>query len=101
MYTGSRALGQKKGKDGLLEVEVEDKKGKKKTLKGEKILVAIGRVPNSENLGLEKLKIETERGYIKVGDYYRTSVLSVFCDRRRECESVVGACGEQGRRDCR
>jgi dihydrolipoamide dehydrogenase len=78
IYTGTKALGQKPGKDGLLEVELEGKKGKKKTIEAEAILVAIGRAPNSENLGLEALGIKTDRGYIEVGDYYRTSMPSIF-----------------------
>ncbi|MBN2600996.1 MAG: dihydrolipoyl dehydrogenase [Candidatus Marinimicrobia bacterium] len=44
----------------------------------DKILVAVGRTPNSENLGLEEFAIKTERGFIEVGDYYQTSVPSIF-----------------------
>ena len=44
----------------------------------EKILVAVGRTPNSENLGLEKLGIETEKGFIRVGDYYQTGIPSIY-----------------------
>ncbi|HDP67256.1 MAG TPA: dihydrolipoyl dehydrogenase [Candidatus Marinimicrobia bacterium] len=48
------------------------------TIAVEKILVAVGRTPNSENLGLEELDIKTENGFITVGDYYQTGVSSVF-----------------------
>jgi len=40
-------------------------------------IVAIGIVPNTENLGLEALGIETERGHIKVDGYGRTNVEGV------------------------
>lgn len=42
---------------------------------GDMCLVAIGVVPNTENIGLEKVGIEkTERGYIKVNPYLETNV---------------------------
>jgi len=44
----------------------------------DKILVAVGRTPNSEGLGLEELGIKTDRGFIEVGDYYQTSIPSIF-----------------------
>ncbi len=44
----------------------------------DKILVAVGRTPNSENLGLEELGIATEKGFIKVGDFYQTSAAGIF-----------------------
>ncbi len=37
-------------------------------------IVAIGIVPNTENIGLEALKIETERGHIKADGMCRTNV---------------------------
>jgi dihydrolipoyl dehydrogenase len=40
--------------------------GKKNTVEAEMLLVAIGRKPVTENLGLEALGIELERGYVKV-----------------------------------
>lgn len=42
------------------------------------LLVAVGRAPNSEDLGLEDIGVETEKGFITVGDYYETSVPGVF-----------------------
>jgi dihydrolipoamide dehydrogenase len=38
----------------------------------------VGRIPNSEGIGLEKLGITTDKGFIPVGDYYRTSAEGVF-----------------------
>jgi dihydrolipoamide dehydrogenase len=40
--------------------------GKKNTVDSELLLVAIGRKPVTENLGLEALGVELERGYVKV-----------------------------------
>lgn len=41
---------------------------------GDACLVAIGIMPNTENIGLEKVGIETNRGFIKVDELMRTSV---------------------------
>ncbi len=70
-------------------VEEVDTSGEKcvvkiKTQKGIEIVEtdvvfsAVGISPNIENLGLETLEIEIERGKVKVDEYYRTSVSGVF-----------------------
>ena len=41
-------------------------------------IVAIGIVPNTENIGLEALGVETDRGHIKVDGYGRTNVDGVY-----------------------
>jgi dihydrolipoamide dehydrogenase len=63
---------------GGVEVLARTPNGKTETLKAEKLLIAVGRRPLSENLGLEKLGIAMERGYIKIDDRCRTSVPNVF-----------------------
>jgi dihydrolipoamide dehydrogenase len=72
-------------------VEKVDTKGKgcKVTVKNRKsgesseiscdiVLSAAGVTPNTENIGLEVLGIETERGLIKVDDYYKTNVPGIY-----------------------
>lgn len=49
-----------------------------KTLEADTLLVAIGRVPNTENLGLENVGIRTEKGTIPVQDYYSTGIKGVY-----------------------
>ena len=44
----------------------------------EKALIAVGRRPVIEELGLEKLRIETTRGFIIVDEYMRTSVPGIY-----------------------
>jgi dihydrolipoamide dehydrogenase len=41
-------------------------------------IVAIGIVPNTENIGLEALGVETDRGHIKVDGYGRTNVDGIY-----------------------
>jgi dihydrolipoamide dehydrogenase len=52
--------------------------GKKDLVEAEMLLVAIGRRPVTENLGLEALGIELERGYIKVNPYMQTAVPHIY-----------------------
>lgn len=55
------------------------KKGKKETLKTEKILVSVGRTPNTDGLNLEKAGIELEKSkHIKVDSQLRTSQKHIF-----------------------
>jgi len=47
---------------------------------GSHILFAVGRVPNTQDLGLDRAGIETDaRGFVKVDDACRTSAEGVWC----------------------
>jgi pyruvate/2-oxoglutarate dehydrogenase complex dihydrolipoamide dehydrogenase (E3) component len=49
------------------------------TIEGSDILVAAGRVPNTEGIGLERAEVELdERGYIRVNDRLETSAPDVW-----------------------
>ncbi|TVQ92746.1 MAG: dihydrolipoyl dehydrogenase [Deltaproteobacteria bacterium] len=48
------------------------------TLRADRVLVALGISPNSEDLGLEELGVKTERGFVVVDASYRTSVPGVY-----------------------
>ena len=52
--------------------------GKPSTLEADALLVAVGRAPNSENLGLDSVGIKTERGFISTGDYYQTACPNIY-----------------------
>ncbi len=53
--------------------------GENKTLKGDAVLVAAGRIPNSDTLALEKTGIKTNsRGFIEVDNYCETAVKDVY-----------------------
>lgn len=49
-----------------------ERKEKIEELQADKMLVAIGRMPNVENFGLENTEIELERGFIKVSPFGQT-----------------------------
>ena len=53
-------------------VSYKDKAGKSQSVAAEKVLIAVGRRPLTENIGLEKTKAKTERGYIHTNAYLET-----------------------------
>jgi pyruvate/2-oxoglutarate dehydrogenase complex dihydrolipoamide dehydrogenase (E3) component len=62
------------GKSGDSVSVVVEQDGIEKTLKGSHILVATGRKPNTEGLGMELAGVElTDRGYIKVNEKLQTT----------------------------
>jgi dihydrolipoamide dehydrogenase len=54
-------------------VSFTDKAGKTQTISAERVLMAVGRMPKTENLGLEKSKAKLERGFVHVGPYMETA----------------------------
>ncbi len=60
-----------------VQVRVTGPKGEQ-TLEGDVALVAIGVQPNSEDLGLETIGVATNRGWIKVDGFMRTSAPTVY-----------------------
>lgn len=44
----------------------------------EKLLVAVGRKPNTQRIGLESTAIETDGGYIPVNEYMETAEMGVY-----------------------
>jgi dihydrolipoamide dehydrogenase len=66
-------------KDGSgLKITLRNTDGAESTVETDKVLVAVGRAPNTEDIGLEKVGIETEKGFIPVRDYYETSVSGIY-----------------------
>jgi dihydrolipoamide dehydrogenase len=57
---------------------VTDANGNRKELVSDYALVAIGLTGNIENIGLETVGVETERGFIKVDAFGRTNVEGVY-----------------------
>jgi dihydrolipoamide dehydrogenase len=52
--------------------------GKTEEVEAEKLLVAVGRAPNTANIGLESTKVETDRGFIKVNEYQQTAEPGIY-----------------------
>jgi pyruvate/2-oxoglutarate dehydrogenase complex dihydrolipoamide dehydrogenase (E3) component len=70
---------QLSGKSGEAVTIVVDQNGTEKTVKGSHVLVAAGRTPNTEGLGLKLAGVElTNRGYIKVNERLQTTARDVW-----------------------
>ncbi len=72
IFTEAKVESVKKDAAGAT-VAFTDKTGKTQTIAAEKVLMAVGRVPKTENLGLDKSKAKLERGFVHVGPYMETA----------------------------
>jgi len=52
--------------------------GKTETVEAEALLVAVGRKPNTENIGIEGTRVELDRGFVKVDEMQRTGEPGVY-----------------------
>jgi dihydrolipoamide dehydrogenase len=52
--------------------------GESKTLEADVVLVAIGRRPYTEGLGLEALGVATERGQVVIDDHFQTNIKGIY-----------------------
>ena len=78
IHTGSFFQKADIGADGV-RVTFKDKKGEEQTLEVEYVLSAVGRVPNSEDVGLKGAGVEVdERGFIVVDHRLMTNVRGVY-----------------------
>jgi len=64
-------------KGGAALVKIQAKDGEK-SIEADKILVTVGRKPNSDGLGLEKIGVKVERGFVLVDKQQRTNVPGVY-----------------------
>jgi dihydrolipoamide dehydrogenase len=71
------AASVKVGDDGVT-LMVGPEGGPAAELKVDQLLVATGRAPNTENIGLDKTKVQLERGFVKVDGWMRTAEPHVY-----------------------
>jgi len=64
--------------DAGVEVLARTSGGKTETFRAEKMLLAVGRKPLSEKIGLEEAGVRTERGYISIDGMMRTNVAGIY-----------------------
>jgi dihydrolipoamide dehydrogenase len=55
-----------------------NKTEKEETIECDIVLSAVGVAPNTENIGLEALGIQTDRGLVLVDEYYKTNVAGIY-----------------------
>jgi dihydrolipoamide dehydrogenase len=75
--TGARAGNIRKGGPGI-QFDVALSNGKQEKMEAEKLLVAVGRKPNTDGIGLEKTRVELDRGFIKVDQFQQTAEPGIY-----------------------
>ena len=75
--TGAKVETIEKTETGV-KVSYTDANGKPQVKEAEKVLVAVGRAPRTAEIGLEKTKVELERGFVKVDEAQQTAEPGVF-----------------------
>ncbi len=77
IYTNTTVTSvQKQGQ--RLSVQLEPHNQQPQSLVVDKILVAAGRKPNTENIGLKELGIKTQQGFITVNQRMQTNLKNIF-----------------------
>ncbi len=78
IVTDAQALRATQKSNGKIEV-MASVSGKEQTFMAQKLLIATGRQPNTDGVGLEKVGVQIdERGYVKVNDKLQTSVPNIW-----------------------
>ena len=77
IMTGAGVGDLKLSKNGVT-ASIKDKAGKVEQAEFSHVIVAIGIVPNTENVGLEKLGVKLDRGFIQIDGYGRTGVKGLW-----------------------
>jgi mycothione reductase len=78
VYTGHRVTAVEEDGEGYA-VHAETETGDETTVEGSKVLVALGRRPNSDTLNLETAGIDVDdRGFIETDEYLQTSAENVW-----------------------
>jgi dihydrolipoamide dehydrogenase len=76
VMTGSKVTAAKTGAKGV-DIDVQGGDGKSQKLSFDLLLVATGRGPVTEGLGVETLGIKLDRGYVVVDSLFRTNVPAI------------------------
>jgi dihydrolipoamide dehydrogenase len=77
IMTGAGVGDLKPSKNGVI-ASIKAKDGKVSQDEFSHVIVAIGIVPNTENVGLEKLGVKLNRGFIQIDGYGRTGVKGLW-----------------------
>jgi dihydrolipoamide dehydrogenase len=77
ILTNTKVTKLEKKSDSVI-ATIDDGKGKSQTVEIERVISAVGVVGNTENLGLEKLGVKTDRGCIVIDGYCKTNVPGLY-----------------------
>ncbi|KAF0227547.1 MAG: dihydrolipoamide [Beijerinckiaceae bacterium] len=76
--TGAKITETKSGKSGVALTVEPAAGGAAETVEADVVLVAIGRRPNTDGLGLEAVGVATERGRVTIDGYFATNVKGIY-----------------------
>ena len=76
-HLGAKVEKVEKTKDGAV-VTFTGSDGKQQKLEAEKVLIAIGRAPQTDDVGLEKSKIKADRGFIPTNEWMQTTEPCIY-----------------------
>ena len=77
VFTGARLEKAELHKEGV-KLTFEDRTGNTHELDVERVLSAVGRIPNTEDIGLESVGVKTENGFVVVDEQLRTNVEGIY-----------------------
>lgn len=77
IHTSARVEKADVGKKSV-KLTFKDKGGKDQTIEVDRVLVAVGRAPIVDDIGLEKAGVKTDRGFIQVNDRLETTAKGVY-----------------------
>jgi dihydrolipoamide dehydrogenase len=75
-HPGAKVEKVEKTKSGIAVTFSAD--GKQQKLEAEKILIAVGRKPYTDGVGLEKTRIQSERGFVKTNEWMETAEPGIY-----------------------
>jgi dihydrolipoamide dehydrogenase len=75
--TGAKVENVERTQQGV-KLTVKLNNNKNEVIEAEKLLVAVGRRPVTDKIGLENTRVETDRGFIKVNEYQQTAEPGVY-----------------------
>lgn len=75
--TGAKVLEVQKTGGGVT-LKVQLATGGTEEFSGDTLLVAVGRKPNTENIGLENTRVELDRGFVKVNEFQETGEPGIY-----------------------
>ena len=77
-HLGKKVTAAKTGKDGVTLAVEPAAGGAAEEVKADVVLVAIGRRPNTDGLGLEAVGVAMERGRVTIGSHFETNVPGIY-----------------------
>ena len=78
LVTNHRGTGVE-ARDGAIAVQATDMSGNQRIVSGDELLVAVGRRPNTDDLGLGNTTIETDdRGFVRTDEFLETTAEKVW-----------------------